>query len=87
MRDFRSKYRASEGLIFFGYGITERLAVEFEAAVISATLEKSKDDPSAMPDKLKESGLGDVEGQFRWRWAKENERRPELFSYFETVFL
>ena len=22
----------------------------------------------------------------RWRWFKENELRPELFSYFETVF-
>ena len=60
--------------------------VEMEAAVISATIEKSDDDTSDMPDKLKESGLGDVEGQLRWRWIKENERRPELFSYFETVF-
>jgi hypothetical protein len=39
-----------------------------------------------MPARIEESGLGDVEGQLRWRWNGETERRPELFSYFETVF-
>ena len=86
VKDHTSKYRAREGLLFFGYGISSRLAVEFEAAVISATLEKAEDDFSTMPRQIKESGLGDVEGQFRWRWIEENERRPEIFSYFETVF-
>jgi hypothetical protein len=83
--DFRGRYRATEGLIFLGYGISERLAVELEAAVISARLEKSPTDPSSMPDTLKESGLGDVEGQLRWRWNRETESRPEIFSYFEAV--
>ncbi len=85
-KDFRGRYRAHEGLIFLGYGLTERLAFEFEAAVITATQHKSKDDTSSMPDKLKESGLGDVESQLRWRWSKETVNRPEFFSYFETVF-
>jgi hypothetical protein len=85
-RDFRGKYRASEGLIFLGYGVSDRLAVELEAAVISAKQEKSPDDPSSMPAEVKESGLGDVEGQVRWRWSAESESRPEIFSYFETVF-
>lgn len=84
--DHRGRYRASEGLLFFGYGITRNLALELEGAVISASLEKSPSDPSAMPDKVKESGLGDVEGQLRWRWLEENEGRPEAFLYFETVF-
>lgn len=84
--DYRGRYRASEGLIFLGYGITRNLAFELEAAVISAQLEKSPSDPSAMPGKVKESGIGDVESQLRWRWREESERRPELFSYFETVF-
>ncbi|MFC1509805.1 hypothetical protein ACFL60_09020 [Candidatus Omnitrophota bacterium] len=53
--------------------------------MISAKLERSSKDTSGMPNTLKESGVGDVEGQIRWRWMKENERRPELFSYFETV--
>jgi hypothetical protein len=84
--DFRGKYRASEGLLFLGYGITRNLAIELEAAVITAELEKSPSDPSAMPPTLKESGLGDVEGQLRWRLREEREDRPELFTYFETVF-
>jgi hypothetical protein len=85
-QDFQEKFRAHEGLIFFGYGITDRIAVEVEAAVISATQYKSKNDPSDMPDKIKESGLGDVESQLRWRWSEETKSRPEFFSYFETVF-
>ena len=39
-----------------------------------------------MPDKLKESGLGDVESQLRWRYSKETESRPGFFGYYETVF-
>lgn len=84
--DFRGRYRAHEGLLFLGYGASDRLAFELEAAVISATLDKSPGDTSAMPARVQESGLGDVEGQIRWRWRGETERRPELFSYFETVF-
>ncbi|MGH9459910.1 MAG: hypothetical protein ACRD1X_01740 [Vicinamibacteria bacterium] len=86
LTDYRGRYRASEGLVFFGYGITEDLALEMEIAGISATFEKSPDDASSVPDVIKESGLGDVEGQLRWRWKRENERRPEFFSYFEFVF-
>jgi len=85
-QDFRGKYRALEGLIFISYGLTDWLAIELEAAIIKASLRKSSTDPSGVPSKMEESGLGDVEGQLRWRWLKENERRPELFSYFETVF-
>jgi len=84
--DFRGRYRAHEGLIFFGYGITNRLAIELEAAVITATQHKSKSDTSNMPNRLKESGLGDVESQLRWRWTEETTSRPEVFSYYETVF-
>jgi hypothetical protein len=85
-QDFRGKFRASEGLIFLGYGLSDRLAVEFEAAIISAKQQKAANDPSSMPAEVKESGVGDVEAQFRWRWNRETESRPEIFSYFETVF-
>jgi hypothetical protein len=85
-QDFRGRYRAHEGLIFLGYGISDNLAAEFEAAVIKAKQYKADDDPSDMPDVLEESGLGDVEGQLRWRWARETVGRPEFFSYYETVF-
>jgi hypothetical protein len=84
-QDFRGKYRASEGLLFLGYGLTDWLAIELEAAVIDATLETSPDDPSGIPARIHESGLGDVEGQFRARWSRETERRPEVFSYFEAA--
>ena len=85
--DFRGKYRATEALIFLSYGITRNFAIELEAAVISAELEKVASDPSAMPSRLEESGLGDVEGQLRWRFQEEEPGgRPELFTYFETVF-
>lgn len=83
--DFRGKYRAYEGLIFIGYGLTDRLAFELEAAIIKAKLEKSSADPTALPAELEESGLGDVEGQIRYRWTKETQSHPEVFSYFETV--
>ena len=84
-QDYRGKYRASEGLIFLGYGLTDWLAVEVEAAVITATLETSPEDHSGIPARIHESGLGDVEGQIRARWARETERRPEVFSYFEVT--
>jgi hypothetical protein len=85
-QEHRGRYRAIEGLIFLGYGLTDNLAVEFEAAVISATLRKSPADTSALPARLEASGLGDVEMQLRWRFATETATRPEAFTYFETVF-
>lgn len=85
-KDFRGRYRAREGLFFFAYGLTDSLAVEFEAAVIRASLDKSAEDPSVMPARVEESGMGDAEAQVRWLWRKETDRRPELFSYSEVVF-
>ena len=83
--DYRGSFSASEGLLFVAYGLGENLELEMEAAVISASFEKSADDPSSVPPKIEESGLGDVEGQLRWRFRRENEGHPELFSYFEAV--
>jgi hypothetical protein len=84
--ELRSRYRASEGLIMFGYGLSDKVAFEVEAAVISASLTKSAADMSSMPLVLTQSGLGDVEAQLRWRYNRESASRPEVFSYFETVF-
>lgn len=83
--DLRSKYRDSEGLIFIGYGLTDWLALEFEAAFIRATLEKSPSDNSTTPAKIDESGFGDIEGQLRFRWMRESDHRPEVFSYLEMT--
>ena len=84
--DLRGKYSGKEALLFFGYGITDRLAIELEAAYIDARFERSQDDPEVPGGIIEESGIGDVEGQIRWRWNKETAKRPEFFSYFETVF-
>lgn len=82
--DFRGRYRAHEELIYVGYGINDRVAVELEAAThISATLDKASVDPSTMPGRLHEAGLGDVAARIRWRWNKESAARPEFFTAVE----
>src|SRR6185503_17491529 len=43
-QDFEGRYRANEGIIFLGYGVNDRIALEFEAAVISATFDKDPAD-------------------------------------------
>ncbi len=86
IKEYRGRYEAHEGIFFIGYGISDRLAVEFEAAVISADFEKAANDTSAVPAKISASGLSDVEGQIRWRWNRESSSKPEYFSYLETVF-
>ena len=84
-QDFRGRYRATEGLLFAAYGLTDWLSVEVEAAVIRATLYTAAGDTSTAPAMIRESGLGDVEGQIRVRWMGETAHRPALFSYFEAV--
>jgi len=84
--DFRGRYRASESLIFLAYGISNRVAVELEAATIRATLLKASEDTSVVPARLHESGLGDVATRVRWRWNRESDSRPEFFSSVEAGF-
>lgn len=84
-QDFRGRYRADESIFYLGYGIGDHVAVEFEAAVLRAWLDKAPTDSSRLPARLEESGLGDVEGQVRWRWRRETAERPEVFSYAEIV--
>src|SRR5262245_5145579 len=62
--DYRAKRTDHEALIFVSYGLTDRLAVELESALWTRAIQhKATDDASAMPATLKESGLGDTEGQ------------------------
>jgi hypothetical protein len=84
-QDFRGRYRASEGLIFLSYGLTDHLAVELEAAVISASLEKAPQDSSTLPARIEESGRGDWQVQLDWRMTTETATRPEWFSFLEVV--
>lgn len=85
--DYMGEGVEHELLLFFAYGFSDSLAVELEAAVWSkATLDKAPEDPSGVPARIEESGLGDVESQLRWRWSEETATRPEYFSFFEVVF-
>jgi hypothetical protein len=83
--DFRGKFHSSESQLFIAYGVTDRLALEFEAAYITATLEKSPSDPSATPAKTRQSGLADFEGQIRFLLTTEGRGRPEIFSFLEMT--
>ena len=84
-QDFHAKFRASEGILFWSYGVTDRVSVEMEASVITARQEKDPKDPSGVPPVIEESGTGDVEGQVRARLLDETDHRPEVFSFFEAV--
>jgi len=84
-QDFNGKFRSSQGQLFIGYGLTDWLVLEVEAAFTRATLEKSPSDPSAMPAKIKESGFGDIEGQLRARLLSERDHRPEIFGFLEMT--
>jgi hypothetical protein len=84
--DFLGRLTENEGLLYFAYGLSERLAFELEGALYAkTTFEKAADDPSDLPPRFSESGLGDVEGQLRWRWRPESEAHSELYSYLEVV--
>jgi hypothetical protein len=86
-QDYRGKLTEHEALIFLSYGVSENVIVELESALYTtATQRKAPDDTSAVPARLEESGFGDTQAEIRWRWWKENENRPELWSYFEAVF-
>jgi len=83
--DYRGRFRSSEGLLLVAYGLTDWLAVEFEASRIRATLDKAPNDTSGTPSRIEESGLGDVEGQVRMRLLREGSGRPELFGFLEVT--
>lgn len=86
-RDFLGRLREREALLFVAYGISDRLAIEVEGALSNHTsFRKDPVDTSGVPDRLSESGLGDVEAQARWRWLAETAHRPEIYSFFEVGF-
>jgi hypothetical protein len=84
-QDFRGKLRSTAEQVFIGYGVTDWLAVEFEAAHMHATLEKDPADPVTAA-KITESGVGDFEAQLRARVRKESEHGPEVFTYADITF-
>ena len=83
--DFRGRFRSTEVLLFAAYGVTDWLALEFEASRIRATFDKSPSDTSALPARIVESGLADIEGHLRLRVVRETDRRPEVFGFVEIT--
>jgi len=84
--DFLGQTVEQEYLIYFGYGITDRIMVELEIAAYATTsFDKAPNDPSTVPLHIEQSGLGDVDMQVRWLWKKETEHRPALYSFFELT--
>lgn len=85
-RDFFGRYSTWERLLYFGYGLTNGLAVEMEATVVSdAVLETSPQDTGSRR-RIRESGLGDMETRLNWQWLREEESRPGVFSYGEIGY-
>jgi hypothetical protein len=83
--DFRARFRGTSTQLFVGYGVTDWLALEFEAAFLTATFTKSPNDPNPTPSRLHQEGIGDVEMQVRARLWRERGGRPELFGFVELV--
>ncbi len=84
-QDFRGSFRSTAEVLFLGYGVTDWLTLELEAARISASLDKSPADPSAMPSRIHESGIGDFEAHVRLRFLSEGPRRPGFFGFLEMT--
>ena len=85
--DFLGKLETHELDLFLSYGLTDRIAFELEGQLYTtADFHKSPQDSSTVPAQIKESGLGEIESQIRWRWADESARRPEFFSFLEVAF-
>lgn len=86
-QEYRGDATVNELLLFIGYGLSERVALEFEAALYTeASLKTAADDMSAAPDELTESGLGDVQSQVRWLWTDPASEGTQVFSFGEVVF-
>jgi hypothetical protein len=83
--EFFGKFTQREAVVYLGYGISERLAFEFEAELYaSATLRKSSLDTSPVPPRISESGFAGAEAQLRWMWREETPERGGLYSFFEA---
>jgi hypothetical protein len=85
--EFFGKSTQREAVLFLGYGLSDALAVEFEAELYaSATLYKSPLDTSPVPARLEESGFAGAEAQLRWMWREETPERKAMYSFFEIEF-
>lgn len=85
--DFLGSLDTHELDLFLGYGLTDRIALELEGQLYTtAHFRKAPNDPSAVPLRIEESGLGEIESQVRYRWTHETAQRPEFFSFLEVAY-
>lgn len=86
--DYLGSAEGHEAVLFLAYGLTDDVVIELESELwVTQTLERAPDDTTTgLPPKLEESGVGEVEAQVRWRFARETRTRPELFTNLEVTF-
>lgn len=85
--EFFGKAVEREVLVFFAYAFNDSLAIELESALHSSVdFRKAANDNTAVPDRLRESGLGDTEANIRWRYSKETATRPEVTFFLGVGF-
>lgn len=85
--EFEGETTEHQALAYLAYAPLDWFALELEWAFYDhKELEKDSSDSSALPSTFTESGVGDLEAQLRWRWFRETECRPELYSFVEVIF-
>jgi hypothetical protein len=85
--EFLGESTQTEAVFFVGYGLNEKIAIEFEAELYaSAELVKSPLDTSPVPPRLSESGFAGAEAQIRWMMREETRERPAMYSFAEVEF-
>ncbi len=78
-----------EALLFLGYGLTDRVALELEAALWSKEelITSPHDESGAGPSsKIEESGLGEVEAQARYLLNVPTKDQAQYYGYSEVIF-
>jgi hypothetical protein len=84
-RDFLGSLTTTSGTLFVSHGLNDSVALGLQAAVTRATFVPAPEDTSALPDEIRESGLGDVQVEVVWRALRESESRPELYVFTEML--
>ncbi|MGI9543327.1 MAG: hypothetical protein ACR2MX_08715 [Cyclobacteriaceae bacterium] len=84
--EFTGKSIDYDGILYVGYGINDWLMIEGRGGIVGARQYRNKADDSGFPEMISEHAVGDVEAQVRWRYGKETEKRPEVYSYLDFVF-
>lgn len=84
--DFIGKLVTHEFDLYLAHAFSDRFMAEFEGQLYTtASFDRAATDVS-VPPRLRESGLGEIESQLRYRWTDETAKRPELYSFVEVVF-